>query len=457
MTPLVVAPSSREPFSILARLHSDPEMQRIFSEDRCIADWVTIEVALADAQAAVGVIAREEAAAVRAAAAEVEINRAALWAEAANVGYPILGLVAAIAARIPDGVAERVHYGATTQDIMDTALALALRDALGRLDELAVSVGDGLAGLVATHRDTVMVGRTHAQQAVPTTLGAKLAVFLAQVTRHRERIAQCLPRVAVVSLHGAGGTSAALGPRVAEVRAAIALELGLACEDVPWHVARDGIVEFGQVCAQLSATVARLAREVIDLSRTEIAELSESGGRHRGASSTMPQKRNPIGSEAVVGLAVTATALAGTLPRAAEAGHERAAGEWQVEWHVVPQVACLTAAALLQSAEILAGLDVHTSAIARNLEADGGLLMAEAYMMALAPAFGRQRAHDVVYDASRRVREEHLDLDAAVRAVSGTEAVMTDPPTPAGYVGCASSVCDAALRAWQTHHSSPST
>jgi 3-carboxy-cis,cis-muconate cycloisomerase len=449
----VVAPSSCEPFSILTRLHSDPEMGRIFSEDRCIADWLTVEMALADAQAAVGDLAPEEAAAVRAAAEEARIDPAALWAEAANVGYPILGLVAAVAARIPAGIAERVHYGATTQDIMDTAVALALRDALGRLDELALSLGDGLAGLVATHRDTVMAGRTHAQQAVPTTLGAKLAVFLAQLTRHRERIAQCLPRVAVLSLHGAGGTSAALGPRAAEVRAAMALQLGLACEDVPWHVARDGIVEFGQVCAQLSATVARLAREVIDLSRTEIGECSEAGGHHRGASSTMPQKRNPIGSEAVLGLAVTATALAGALPRAAEAGHERAAGEWQVEWHVVPQVACLTAAGLRRSVEIIARLKVNTSAIAKNLTADGGMLMAEAYMMALAPALGRQRAHDVVYDACRRVREEDgLGLDAAVRAAGGPDAAIGDLPVPGGYVGCAGSVCDAALRAWQTHH-----
>jgi 3-carboxy-cis,cis-muconate cycloisomerase len=434
-----------EPFSLLTRLNADAEMLRIFSEDRCVADWVAVEAALAEAQAAVGEIAPAEAAAVGAAADAGAIDRAALWSEAANVGYPILGLVRALAARIPDGVAERVHYGATTQDIMDTALALALRDALARLDALVVELGDGLERLVVAHRAAVMPGRTHAQQAVPTTLGAKLAVFLVQLTRHRQRIEQCRPRVAVVSLHGAGGTSAAFGPRAAEVRARLALALGLGNAEVPWHVARDGVVEFGHVCVQLAATAARLAREVIDLSRTEVGELMESGGHHRGASSTMPQKRNPIGSEAVVGLAVTAEALATALPRAAEAGHERAAGEWQVEWHVVPQVACLAAAALARCADVVAGLEVHAPAMAANLAADGGLVMAEAYMMSLAPTLGRQRAHDVVYDAAGRVRAEGIDLRAALR---GSGAL----PAPDGYLGTATAVCDAALDAWRPHH-----
>jgi 3-carboxy-cis,cis-muconate cycloisomerase len=217
-------------------------------------------------------------------------------------------------------------------------------------------------------------------------------------------------------------------------------------------VARDGVVEFGQLCTQLAATVTRLAREVIDLSRTEIGELSESAGHHRGASSTMPQKRNPIGCEAVVGLAVTASALAAALPRAAEAGHERAAGEWQVEWHVVPQVACLTAAALLRAAEVVEGLAVHAAAMAANLRADGGLIMAEAYMMALAPALGRQRAHDVVYAATRSVREDGLDLHAAVLRARGDDGVAGDLPSPDGYVGASAASCDAALGAWRALH-----
>jgi 3-carboxy-cis,cis-muconate cycloisomerase len=446
--PSAVAPA-REPFSLLTRLHVDPEMQEVFSEDRSIADWLRVEGALAEAQAALGHISATECDAVLA-ALETAIDRDALWRDAANVGYPILGLVRAVAAAIPGSVPERVHYGATTQDIMDTALALALRDALGRLQELVDELGEALASLATAHRDTVMPGRTHAQQAVPTTLGAKLAVFVAQLARHRERLEQALPRIAVLSLHGAGGTSAALGPESTALRTRMAAQLGLRADDVPWHVARDGVVEFGQLCTQLAATAARLAREVIDLSRTEVGELSEASGHHRGASSTMPQKRNPIGSEAVIGLAVTAQALAAALPRAAEAGHERAAGEWQVEWHVLPQVACLTAAALRGAAEVVAGLDVDPAAMQRNLHADGGLIMAEAYMIALAPALGRQQAHDVVYAAAQDVRVRALTLEEAVRERCGALEDVGALPTSGDYVGSAPAVCDTALTTWRT-------
>jgi 3-carboxy-cis,cis-muconate cycloisomerase len=443
------ASTPREPFSMLTRLYVDPGMHAVFSEERSIGDWLAIERTLAEEQAALGHLSDTEAAAVTA-AVETPIDRDALWSEAANVGYPILGLVRAVAAAIPDAVPERVHYGATTQDIMDTALALGLRDALGRLQELVDVLGEELAALTAAHRDTVMPGRTHAQQAVPTTLGAKLAVFVAQLARHRERLAQALPRIAVLSLHGAGGTSAALGPDAPALRARVAARLGLRADDVPWHVGRDGVLEFGQLCAQLAATAARLAREIIDLSRTEIGEISEASGHHRGASSTMPQKRNPIGSEAVVGLAVTAQALTTALPRAAEAGHERAAGEWQVEWHVIPQVACLTAAALGEAAQVVAGLVVDPAAMQRNLQVDGGLIMAEAYMIALAPALGRQHAHDVVYAAAQDVRVRGLTLEEAVRERCGALEDIGPLPTPGDYLGSAGEACDTALAAWRT-------
>jgi 3-carboxy-cis,cis-muconate cycloisomerase len=444
-------PPWREPFSLLTRLYADPVMLAIFSEERAVGDWLAIEAALAEAQGALGILTSEEVEAVRAAAVPEHVDGPALWRDAANVGYPIMGLVRMVAAHIPDGVAERVHYGATTQDIMDTGLALALRDALERLRALAVAWGDALARRVAAERDTVLAGRTHAQQAVPTTLGAKLAVFLQQLARHLRRIDEARPRIALVSLYGAGGTSAALGPQAARLRELMGARLGLGVEEVPWHVARDGIVEFGQLCTQLGATATRLAREVIDLSRTEIAEVSEATGHHRGASSTMPQKRNPIGSEAVIGLAVTAAALAAALPRAAEAGHERAAGEWQIEWHVLPQVAELTAAALRESTAIVEGLVVDADAMAANLDADGGLVMAEAAMIALAPAAGRQRAHDLVYEAVRGVRDGRGDLAEQVLELCERDGVEAPRSlAPAAYVGSAGQVCDAALAAWRT-------
>ena len=228
--------------------------------------------------------------------------------------------------------------------------------------------------------------RTHGQQAVPTTFGAKLATFLRQCDRLRADLAAVRAGCCLVSLHGAAGTSAGLGPRADEVRAEMARQLGLAVPDGPWHVTRDGLAAFGAVCARAAAMCARLAREVIDLSRTEIREMSESEGHHRGASSTMPQKANPIDSEAIVGMAVSAAAMSGSLYRAMEAGHERSAGEWQIEWHALPQVAVLSAGCLLVAERVVREAVVYPERMAANLALEQGRTLSEAYMFQLAPS-----------------------------------------------------------------------
>jgi 3-carboxy-cis,cis-muconate cycloisomerase len=436
------------PFSLLSALYGDATISELLSPGRTIERWLQVEVALAGAQAQVGDITAEQAAAVRRAARPESIDAERLWREAGNVGYPILPLVEMIVEALPDGSEDRVHYGATTQDIMDTALALQLRDVSDRLLGLLGAVGDALARRTSEHRHTVMAARTHAQQAVPTTLGAKLAVFLDQCARHRRRLTAAQEAVAVVSLHGAGGTSAALGPQAGRVRALVAEELGLRDTEVPWHVARDGLVEFGQACANVTSTLARLAREVVDLARTEVGEVTEVAGHHRGASSTMPQKRNPITSEAVIGLAVSVSALAAGLPRVAEAGHERAAGEWQAEWFLLPHIAGLTASALVAAHELVEGLEASTEAMAANLQADHGLVMAEAWMFRLAPALGRQRAHDLVYEAGRRARIDDTSLAAAVAALEPGQARDDRAIDPASYIGETERACEAALTSW---------
>jgi len=286
---------------------------------------------------------------------------------------------------------------------------------------------------------------------VPTTFGAKLAVYVAELARHRERLAAARGRVAVVSLFGAGGTSAAYGEQARAVRSRVAGLLGLAGTDVPWHVARDGIAEFGLVCALLSATCARFAREVVDLSRTEIAEVAEASGHLRGASSTMPQKANPVESEAVIGMAITAGALTSALFRAMEAGHERAAGEWQAEWQVVPQLVTLAAGSLATAGSIARGLQVFPAAMRANLAADGGLVMAEAYMMRLAPRLGRERAHDAVYAAARKTRENGEQLGDVLAGLLDGEAVagIREELAPEEYVGRPEDAVDAAAALWR--------
>jgi 3-carboxy-cis,cis-muconate cycloisomerase len=316
---------------------------------------------------------------------------------------------------------------------------------LGRLDVLTVRLGNRLARLVELHRDTVMAGRTHAQQAVPTTFGAKMAVFLAQIARLKRRLDVLRVDVAQVSLHGAGGTSAALGPEAGRIREHVAARLGLAASSVPWHVARDGLAEVGLHCALLTAVSARLAREVVALSRTEIGEVSERSGHHRGASSTMPQKRNPIGSEAVIGMAGVAEALASAVLRSIEHEHERSAGEWQVEWHVLPQLMVLAAGALSGIGDVYDDLEVFEAAMTANLGADHGLIMAEAHMIDLVDDLGRQAAHDAVYAAAARSRKDGVPLDEALGRGHGGRREIA----PSSYLGDAGAACASAIEDWR--------
>ncbi|MEA2467601.1 MAG: 3-carboxy-cis,cis-muconate cycloisomerase [Thermoleophilaceae bacterium] len=429
------------PASLLLAVAGDDEMARIFSLEAMVQSWLDVEVALAEAQHELGLISDAAVEAVRRVARPEHVDHDALWAESRNVGYPILPLLRQISARMGPGEPDMLHYGATTQDIMDTGLVLLLVRGLDRLDALALRLGDALARLVELHRDTVMAGRTHAQQAVPTTFGAKMAVFLSQVARLKRRLDFLRTDVAQVSLHGAAGTSAAFGPEAGRIREHVAARLGLEASPVPWHVARDRLAEVGLHCALLAAVSARLAREVVALSRTEIGEVAEGSGHHRGASSTMPQKRNPIGSEAVIGMAGAAEALASGVLRAVEHEHERSAGEWQVEWHVLPQLMVLSAGALNGIGDVCDHLDVFEAAMTANLEADHGLIMAEAHMIALVDEVGRQAAHDVVYAAATRSRDDGVPLG---------EALGSGSIAPSSYLGAARAACTSALEDWRT-------
>jgi 3-carboxy-cis,cis-muconate cycloisomerase len=433
-------------FSMLQRAFGDAAMEAVFSEASTVEAWLKTEAALALAQAELGELAPERAQAIVAACTLDNVDLPALWAEMANVGYPILPLVRQIDEQLPAGERGSLHYGATTQDIMDTGLALQLSVAIERLTGSLAALGEALAVRVEEHARTVMAGRTHGQQAVPITLGAKLATYLRQCQHLRAELPGVRDSCCRVSLHGAAGTSAALGPQADRIRAAVARQLGLALPDGPWHVTRDGLAGFGAWCARAASVSARLAREIIDLSRTEIREVSESSGHHRGASSTMPQKANPIDSEAIVGMAAATTAMAGGLYRAMEAGHERSAGEWQIEWHVLPQVAVLTAGCLLVAARVVRDALVFPDRMAANLALEQGRTLAEAYMFRLAPRLGREAAHDLVYRAAVASKERGLALhDALDESSSGLEHVLGPMPIePSDWTGQS---VDEALRA----------
>ncbi|MCY7419649.1 MAG: 3-carboxy-cis,cis-muconate cycloisomerase [Chloroflexi bacterium] len=443
-----------QPFLPLTATFGDPETAAIWSEGAAIEAWCAVEVALAEVQAGLGDIPVAGADLIREWADPRRVDRDALRDGMRTVGYPILPLLVQLRDGAPPAVTASLHWGATTQDIMDTALAMILARSLDRLDVLVVELGDGLASLAATHRSTVMAGRTHDQLAVPTTLGAKLAVFLVELARGRERILRGRSGVAVVSLFGAGGTAAALGPRSVAVRAGVAARLGLADADVPWHVARDGLAEAAFACATVAATAGRLAREVIALSRSEVDELREVGGHHRGASSTMPQKANPISSETTVGFSMIAAAQVPVMLAAMQPRHERAAGEWQAEWDALPVVSTAAAGAVANALEVARGIRVDPARMAANLGLDGGMIMAEAAMMALAPIVGRGPAHDLVYVACSLAREEGRTLIDALQATLDPGLVSRLPPmgdllAPSAYLGEAVAIADRGVAAWR--------
>lgn len=433
----------------LLGVFGEPRFVEAFSADRTIGAWLDVEVALARAQAEASVIPASAAEAIRAELASVEIDHEQLEEGTRLVGYPILPLLQQLGRTHPD-VAAWLHYGATTQDIMDTALVVLLRDTCRDIAAVGAELGDALAVLADTYRNTPMAGRTHGQQAVPITFGMKAAGWLEEVGRSLVRLGEAQAASEVVQLYGAAGTSAAYGPLSAEVRRRAAEILGLGCDDEPWHSIRDRLAAVAAALGVLAAATSRIALEVIDLARSEIAEVREGGGRLAGASSTMPQKANPILSETIVGLSGMAGALSAVPLRAMTGRHERSAGEWQMEWDSLPLLVAYTGSAVARCGDLVGGLHVDAERMATNLDADGGLIMAEALMMQLAPRLGRQEAHEVVYDLSARARATGISLAEAARAHAAEQGLDEDLRLePADYLGEADAIVTTAVERWR--------
>ena len=428
---------------------STPGMRSIFSDETLIANFVRAEVALAVAQGNVGVIPKAAAEAIAARAPSLAVDRDLLRAETENVGYPILGLVRQLSTSL-DEAGKYLHWGATTQDIMDTATVLQIKDGLESIEEdLAGTIAE-LARLAETYRDTPMPGRTHLQQALPITFGHKAAIWLSSLLRCRNRLAEVKPRVLVAQLGGAVGTLASFGDRGLDVRRAYAQALGLLEPDISWHVARDGFVEVVQVLAVLCGALGKIGYDVMILMATEIGEVFEPFASHRGASSTMPQKRNPISSEILLANAKIARDASALMLDAMVQDLERATGPWHVEWNALPQTFMLASGSLAQAKFMLAGLVVDTARMRANLAGSRGLIVAEAVMMGLAPILGRQASHDLVYDACRAAIGQDIALaDALWRIAAVREAIdrhrLDSLCEPGNYLGTAPLMVDRVL------------
>jgi 3-carboxy-cis,cis-muconate cycloisomerase len=413
-------------------------------------------VALARAQAACGVIPQEAAATIERESRLDRIDFDHMRRETDIVGYPILPLVHQMVEMC--GEAGRyVHWGATTQDIMDTANVLQVRDGLDIIEGDIRQLRTILADLARKHRDTPMAGRTHLQQALPVTFGYKAAIWLAMFDRHQERLAELRKRVQYVQFGGAAGTLASVGAKGFDIQKALAEELGLHVPSTTWHVARDGFAEAVNLLALITGSLGKIALDIMIMASTEFAEVYEPFVKGRGASSTMPQKRNPISSELMLAAAKAVRQHAGLMVDAMVQDFERATGPWHAEWVAIPESFILAAGALHQAKFALGGLIVDTEQMRKNLGISRGLIVAEAVMMGLAPAMGRQQAHDIVYDACRTVNEKGGTLAEALCQIPAVTAqfepdqirALTDP---ANYLGLAQAMVDRALAASAVVH-----
>ncbi len=442
------------PSPLLAPLFGSPTMEAVWSDEAAVVAMLTFEAALAVAEGDAGVIPASAVVPINAGCTMLDVDMAALAQAAAIAGNTAIPLVkmatAKVAASDPEA-AKWVHYGATSQDVMDTGLVLQLREAFKVIEADLVRAMAAAAALAKAHRDTPMAGRTWLQQALPITFGLKMAGTLDALMRHRDRLAEARPRILALQFGGAAGTLASLGGKGPEVARLLAARLDLSLPDTPWHGQRDRILEAASLMAGLVATGAKVARDVALMMQTEVGEVLEPAAPGRGGSSTMPHKRNPALSATILGAAGLAPQLLATIAAGGAGEHERFAGGWQSEWLALPELARLTGGVLARLGELLEGMEVKPERMRANLGTTGGLLMAEAVQMALAPTLGRLAAHDRIEAACRKANGEGralLDVlaeDASIAPHASRER-LAELLDPTGYLGAAGVFVDGVLQ-----------
>ena len=437
--------------SFFGDAYSTSTSRRIFCDLCRMQRWLDVEAALASSQADLGLIPHQAAADIAAAARIDKIDLDAVREGIKHTAHSLVSLLTGLEHACAGASGQLVHHGATTQDIQDTAQALEMRDVLDEVDR-------GLRGIVATvvelatvHRGTLMIGRTHARPALPTTFGLKVASWVDELVRQAERLEEMRRRVLVAQLYGGVGTMAGFDRRGPALVQRFAERVGLGVADIGWHVARDRVAEYLSNLAMLAATLARIADEVRTLGRPEFAELTEGWRYGKVGSSTMPHKRNPEACEQVVMLArlVKSNALLGFEGMIQE--HERDSRGLRLEWVAVADASHHTLAALSILAPLLSGLEVHTERMAREAHASAEKICSEALMLALGRHIGKQDAHALVYEMSQQAHDQERSLREALEQRSdlvgmlGADAIdgIFDP---ARYVGSAGELVDQVVR-----------
>ena len=420
---------------LLAPLFADPGIAALFSDAAEVEAMIAVERALARVEGRLGVIPVDAAAEIDRKLDGATVDAASLAAGTRSAGVPLPALVKELRAIVGGEAAGFVHWGATSQDIVDTALVARLGTALGLLEARLDRLIEILAGLAERHRATVMAARTRTQIAVPTTFGLRAAGWLVPLLRHRERLAEARPRILMIQFGGAGGTASAIGGDGLAVMEGLAAELGLTAPPMPWHTQRDGLMELAGWLASLAASLGKIGTDVALLARSEVAEVRPGSG---GGSSTMPQKANPVSAEMLVALARLTAGHLGTFAQGAIHAEERDGAAWSVEWATLPAMVVAAGGGLVHAAELLETLVVDEAAMRARA---GGATLAEAASFALSAHMSREAAQALV----KKAAASDADLVTALAGLSDAPIDWTAFADPAKHLGVADLFLDRVL------------
>ena len=443
-------PSTYLDSAVFCDIFTTPAMRAVWSDENRVQKYLDFEKALAVAQARLKIIPQDACDEIVKHCDAKDYDMAKLKEATERIGYPVLPVVQQLVKLCKDKLGEWSHWGATTQDITDTATVLQIRESLDIVEKEINGICDALAALAKKYRDLPMAGRSNLQQAVPITFGYKMATILAGFERHKQRLAELRSRVEVGEFGGAAGTLSSLGKEGLKCQVELMKELKLAQPAISWHTVRDTIAEVGCFLGLVTGSCGKVALDVKLLMQTEVEEVFEPFHAGRGSSSTMPQKRNPISSVYITAQTAMVKQLSAALLEAMVEDHERATGPWEIEWIALPEIFMLSAGALAQTRFVLEGLQVNEKKMAENLTITKGLIMSEAVMMGLGDKMGRNFAHDHVYDICREVVKTGrplIDLLAEDKEIAkhidrkGLEKLVD----PANYLGVAGEMVDRVL------------
>lgn len=399
----------------MQHLWSTPETRAIFGEANRLQKWLDFEVALAKTQAALGIIPASAAEAIAATGKIENLDVEAIAAEVRRIKHTLMPVLKEWQRHLPKDAAEYLHYGATTQDVVDTGVVLQLKETHAIVKRDLAVIGRELLRLAKEHRDTLMVGRTHGVQALPITFGHKCAIWLDEVSRHAERLEQLEPRVFVAMVVGAVGTQASYGEQARAVEEGVAKALGLGAPDISWAPSRDRFAEYTSLLALIAGTLGKIGNELFNMQRNEFAEVEEGFSEGKLGSSTMPHKRNPVAAENVAMLSRSVRSSAALMLEAVMQEGERDGIAWKSEWKAIPETCLVASALLFQAGALLKGLRISKAGMQRSMDMMKGYLLSERVMLELGDKVGKNTAHEWLYEASMKGIEGGLAFAEALR------------------------------------------